>query len=225
MITSMIDSPPLTEAMQADPNDLSFVAWCRELCESASFHGLRAAWRDRRVVALRGISFGLAIVVMGQLSALSVSAATAPKPAIAVLDFELNDLTLNPAIAEEQERTASIGPLLQQILESQHGFELVAIDSDTQLAADEGFGYLFDHHDVAAELGHEAASDWIVVGRVHKASFLFVYFKALVIDTRTHRLIADLTVEVKGPQKRLTIKGVETLARQIAEAIDAAQPQ
>ena len=68
-------------------------------------------------------------------------------------------------------------------------------------------------------------SDWIVVGRVHKASFLFVDFKAQVIDTKTDRLIADLTVEVKGPQKRLTIKGVETLARQIATAINAMQQQ
>ena len=225
MSTSIIDSTPLTEAKQADPDEPSFVACCRELCDSAAFHGLRAAWRDRRVAALRSILFIFEVLVLGQLGALSAGAAAAPIPAIAVLDFELNDLTLTPGIAEELERNASIGPLLRQMLETEHGFELVAIDSDTQLAADEAFGYLFDHHDVAAELGRGSASDWIVVGRVHKASFLFVYLKAQVIDTKTDRLIADLTVEVKGPQKRLTIKGVETLARQIAAAITAAQPK
>ncbi len=225
MNTSMVDSTPLTEAKQADPDKVSFVARCRELCDSAAFHGLRAAWRDCRVAALRSILFIFAVLVAGQLGALSAGAAAALNPVIAVLDFELNDLTLIPGIAEEQERTASIGPLLRQILETQHGFELAAIDSDTQLAADEAFGYIFDHHDVAAELGRESASDWIVVGRVHKASFLFVYLKAQVIDTKTDRLIADLIVEVKGPQKRLTVKGVETLARQIAAAITAAQPQ
>jgi hypothetical protein len=160
---------------------------------------------------------------MGQLATLS--AISSPKPAIVVLDFELNDLTLTPGIPEEQERTASIAPLLRQILETEHGFELVAIDSDSQNDANKAFGYLYDHQDVAAELGREATSDWIVVGRVHKASFLFVYFKARVIDTKTRRLIAELTVEVKGPQKRLTIKGVETLAEQIAEAINADLPQ
>jgi hypothetical protein len=223
MNTSMIDSTSLTEAKQAEPDELSFVARCRKLCESAPFYSLLAAWQDRRVATLRGILLGFAVLVVGQSGASFAGAAPAPRPAIAVLDFELHDLTLIPGMAEELERTASIGPLLQQILKTQYGFELVAIDSATQDAADEAFGYLFDHHDVAAELGREAASDWIVVGRVHKASFLFVYLIAQVIDTKTHRLIADLIVEIKGPQKRLTIKGVETLARQIAAAIDATQ--
>ncbi len=222
----MIDSTPSSEAEQADPEKLSFVTCCREIYESESFHGFRAEWQDRGVTALRSNLFSFVVVlIVGQIGVLSAGMASVPKPAIAVLDFELHDLTLIPGTAEEQERTASIGPLLQQILETQYGFELVAIDSDTQDAANEAFGYLFDHHDVAAQLGHEAASDWIVVGRVHKASFLFVYLKAQVIDTKTHRMIADLIVEVKGPQKRLTIKGVETLARQIAAAITAAQPQ
>ncbi|MDH3338772.1 MAG: DUF3280 domain-containing protein, partial [Gammaproteobacteria bacterium] len=80
----------------------------------------------------------------------------------------------------------------------------------------------FEHHNVAANLGRDAASDWVVVGRVHKASFLFVYFKALVVDTKTQRPIADLVVEVKGTKKRLTEKGVEALAKQIAAAISEA---
>jgi len=223
MSASMIDSTPSPEVEQADTDKLSLATCCRELYESELFHGLQAKWQNRGVAALRSNLFGLVVLIVGQLGALSAGMASVPKPAIAVLDFELHDLTLIPGMAEEQERTASIGPLLQQILKTQYGFELVAIDSDTQDAANEGFGYLFDHHDVAAELGHEAASDWIVVGRVHKASFLFVYLKAQVIDTKTRRLIADLIVEIKGPQKRLTVKGVETLARQIAAAINAAQ--
>lgn len=173
-------------------------------------------------MTLRHIVFGLAIIIVGQMSTVTMSASN---PTIVVLDFELNDLTLDPGTAEELERTASIGPLLRQNLESEYGFELSSIDSDTQRAADEAFGYLYDHQDVAAKLGREAASDWIVVGRVHKASFLFVYLKARVINSKTQQLIAELSVEVKGPQKRLTVKGVEALARQIAEVIDPAQAQ
>ena len=165
------------------------------------------------------------ILSVAGLLGLTAAAVPATKPAITVLDFELHDLTLTPGTVEERERTASIGPLLREMLVTQYGFELAAVDSEIQDAADEAFGYLFDHHDVAAELGREAASDWIVVGRVHKASFLFVYLKAQVINTKSDRLIADLTVEVKGPQKRLTIKGVETLASQIATAIAEAQSQ
>lgn len=167
---------------------------------------------------LRGLAFALAVLIAGQPSA---DEAPDSSPSIVVLDFELHDLTLTPGIDEEQERTASIGPLLRKSLETQYGFELVNVDSGTQQAADQAFGYLFDHHDVAAELAREAVSDWIVVGRVHKASFLFVYLKARVIDAKSQQLIADLTIEVKGTQERLTTKGVETLARHIAQAINS----
>ena len=174
---------------------------------------------NRRVMLLRSIVFGVAIFIAGQAAAASDREAPAVQNTIAVLDFELHDLTLTPGIAAERERTASIGPMLRQILKTEYGFELATIASDTQNAADLGAGYLFEHHDVAAELGREAASDWVVVGRVHKASFLFVYFKALIIDTRTQQPVEELVVEVKGTQERLTRKGVESLAEQISAAI------
>ena len=169
------------------------------------------------VLGLAGIVVTCAAMLFGQ----SVAAVDSPmtKSAIVVLDFELHDLTVTPELAEELERTASIAPLLRAVLETQYGFEIVPVDSDTQTEADKGSGYLFEHHDVAAELGRQAGSDWVVVGRVHKASFLFVYFKARIIDTKTERLVKELVVEVKGTQKRLTEKGVESLAEQVAAAI------
>jgi hypothetical protein len=147
----------------------------------------------------------------------------ASDPAIVVLDFELNDLTLNPGNSAELERTASIGPLLRENLESGYGFELVNIDSNAQNAADEAFGYLYEHQDIAAELARDAESDWIIVGRLHKPSYLFAYLKARVIHVETEQLVAELSVEVKGSQERLTAKGVETLARQIAKIVDPAR--
>lgn len=181
-----------------------------------------ASRQSRRLIPVRGFVISCAVLIATQLVAAPVTAAPASESTIAVLDFELYDLTLAPESAAEKERTAAIGPLLRQNLKSQYGFELVTIESDTQDVADKGTGYLFEHHDVAAQLGREASSDWVVVGRVHKASFLFVYFKALVIDTKTERPIADLVVEVKGTEKRLTEKGVESLAAQIAAAINEA---
>jgi hypothetical protein len=89
-----------------------------------------------------------------------------------------------------------------------------------QRSADKGFGYLFDHPEAAAALGREAGADWIAVGRVHKASFLFVYFKLHLVNVRTGALAADLIVEVKGPQKQLTRRGVDSLAQQIVAAIE-----
>ena len=56
-------------------------------------------------------------------------------------------------------------------------------------------------------------------GRLHKASFLFVYLKAQLIDTRDAGVKADFVVEVKGWSPKLTGKGIETLAVQIDAAI------
>jgi hypothetical protein len=138
---------------------------------------------------------------------------------IAILDFELHDLTLIPNTPDEVKRTASIKPLLQEILVARNGYEVIEIDRKIQEKANTGFGYLFEHHDVAAQLGRDSGAEWIVVGRVHKASFLFVYFMVHVVDAKTGRLVGDLIVEVKGPQKKLTVKGVENLAKQISETL------
>ncbi len=73
MNTSIVDSTPLTEAKHADPDKGSFIARCRELCECEPFYGLRAAWRDRRGAAQHSVLFGFAILVVGQLGALSAA--------------------------------------------------------------------------------------------------------------------------------------------------------
>jgi hypothetical protein len=149
---------------------------------------------------------------------LAAAAHAAPAGGIAVLEFELNDLTLDPANPAERERTASIKPMLEKAL-AEAKLPIVPVDAAAQRAADKGVGYLFDHPDAAAALGRAAGAKWVVVGRVHKASFLFVYFMAHVVDADTGKLVANLVVEVKGPQKALTVRGVETLAKQIAEAV------
>ena len=144
-------------------------------------------------------------------------------PSIAILDFELNDLTLNltpnPVNPAEVERTASLKGLLVRALEEKGNYKIVNIDLADQEKAQAGTGYLFDHHDVAAELGQSFGADWIVVGRVHKASFLFVYFKAHLINTKTKRLVGDYSIEVKGQQHKITPKGVERLVEKIDETV------
>lgn len=138
---------------------------------------------------------------------------------IAVLDFELNDLTLIPRTPEELERTASVAPLLREALTKRGGYELVAIDAATQNEADGSFGYLFDHPGVAAELGRRFGVDWVAVGRVHKPSFLFAYLKVHLVNVKTKRIVGDYVVEVKGYLKKLTERGTASLADQIDQTI------
>ncbi|MGH8474190.1 MAG: DUF2380 domain-containing protein [Methylococcales bacterium] len=142
---------------------------------------------------------------------------------VAILEFELKDLTLSPLIQEEKERAASIKSMLQQVLKAKGDYELINIDSEVQHRANQGTGYLFDHHDVVAELGQQFGADFVVMGRVHKASHLFVYFLVHLVDVKTQRLVGDYVVEVKGPQNKLTLKGVESLVEQIDKTLETHQ--
>jgi len=143
--------------------------------------------------------------------------------AVAVLEFELKDLTLSPRVQEERERAASIKPMLEKVLRAKGGYELISIDSDSQQDANQATGYLFDHHDLVASLGQQFGAEFVVLGRVHKASHLFVYFLVHLVDVKSKQLVGDYVVEVKGPQKKLTIKGVESLVEKIHKTLKPPQ--
>lgn len=140
------------------------------------------------------------------------------KARIAVLDFELKDLTLIPETPAELDRTSSIKTLLEIELKKK-GYDIVDIKSSDIQKANAGAGYLFDHVDIAAELAKKYNADYVVVGRLHKPSFLFVYLMAHLIDVNNSKLIGDFISEVKGGEKKLTLKGVESLTVKIEQAI------
>lgn len=148
------------------------------------------------------------------------SASAAEAARIAVLDFELNDLTVAPGAPEELQRTASIKPLLEQALSERTSLSLTQIPSASQQAADRGFGYLFEHPKAAADLAASTGADYVVVGRLHKPSFLFAYLKAQLVEVRRGRVIGDYVVEVKGSQPVLTRRGVEALAEYIGGTLE-----
>jgi hypothetical protein len=135
-------------------------------------------------------------------------------PKIAVLDFELKDMTLAPGIPSEIERTASIKPLLEGELLTA-GYSIVNIPMAAQQHADGGVGYLFDHVDTAASLAREFQADYIVIGRLHKPSFLFAYLMANLVRVSDGQLIGHLIAESKGPNRALVLKAVESLTVKI----------
>lgn len=158
----------------------------------------------------------LALLLPALLSLLVFSnSAIAKGEKIAILDFEVHDLTMNPAVEQEKERAATLRPLMQKALRETHQYEVVEIDPEIQQAADKGVGYIYDRPALAAELGAQVGADWIIVGRVHKATFLFVYFKALIVNVESGKLVSEQLIEVKGPQRKFTDKGVEALSNLI----------
>lgn len=138
---------------------------------------------------------------------------------LAILDFELNDLTMIPRTPAEIERTASIKPLLEKELKTA-GYQIIAVAPTAQQQANSGFGYLFDHHEVAAALGKAADADYVVVGRLHKPSFLFAYLMGHLIRVKDGRLIGNYLSESKGGDKKLTLKAVESLTVKIDADLD-----
>ncbi len=138
---------------------------------------------------------------------------------IAILEFELKDLTLAPGIPAEIKRTASIKPLLEAELKKAD-YVIIDIDRKSQDYSNAGVGYLFDHHDVAAKLGKQFNADYVLVGRLHKPSFLFAYLMGHLIRVSDSKLIGNYISEAKGPHKKLTIKTVESLAVKIDRTLD-----
>jgi hypothetical protein len=61
---------------------------------------------------------------------------------IAILDFELKDLTMIPRTPEEIKRTASIKPLLEAELKKAD-YVIFSIDPKKQKLANSGVGYLW----------------------------------------------------------------------------------
>lgn len=133
---------------------------------------------------------------------------------VVILDFELKDVTYLPNRPEEIERTASIKPLLTDELKKA-GLIILPIDSAAQQSLNMGVGYLFDHVDVAAQLGKKVNADYVIVGRLHKPSFLFAYILTEIVEVKSGTLVDSLSVETKGGEKKLTGKAIEMLADKI----------
>jgi hypothetical protein len=137
---------------------------------------------------------------------------------IAVLNFELNDITSLPNTTQEQLRTASLRPLLEQALSQSGDYEIIHINAADQARANAGFGYLFRFNDLAAKLGEQFGADWIIVGQHGKPSFLFSYLMVHLIDIKTQALVGSFDIELKGTHEKVTLRGIKALADKIQGA-------
>lgn len=140
---------------------------------------------------------------------------------VAVLEFELNDLSLLPGSPNEQQRTESLGPMLREALSKMGGYTMISIAPDSQQRANAGAGYLSSHHDTAANLGRQFGADWVVVGRLQKSNYLFAYLTVQLIDVHAQQRVGEFYTEIKGSIRnaKLTQRGVQRIAGQIDTVI------
>lgn len=140
---------------------------------------------------------------------------------IGVLNFELTDETTMidaQSNAQEKARTKSIKPLLKKAL-AKFNYKIKPIDDALQNKMNQGVSYIFLNPDVAVELGQKAGVDYLIVGRVHKPSYLFAYIIVRIIDVKQAKLIARHVVEAKGKMMQTTRKSIPSLARKIAQTL------
>jgi len=142
-------------------------------------------------------------------------------PRIAVLDFELNDITSLPNTPKELERTATMAPLLIEAFNETGHYQTVAIPSNEQKAANSSFGYLFRFPDEAAKLGQQQQVDWIVVSQHSKPSFLFSYLWVYLVDVQSKTSVARYDIELKGSHEKVTRHAIASLAKKIHDTIIA----
>ncbi len=141
--------------------------------------------------------------------------AAAAKQKIAVLDFELNDVTAMPNTPAEIKRTAEFAPLLKDRLRSDGYAEVVDVDPAAQKTANHDFGFLFNNPEAAAELGRANGADWTLVAQHGKASFLFSYFGAYLVNVKTGKAVARYDIELKGTHRKVSEHAVKRLAEKM----------
>jgi hypothetical protein len=128
---------------------------------------------------------------------------------IAVPDFELLNLTMKLSDpqkvaeidAQEQQNLRNIELFLRKGLSNADGFTIVDISTEAKNAADKSTGYLFDCAKCAAELGLSHDADYILIGRLHKPTYLFSYLIVRVFDTKENKLVKEFRSEIKGDPK------------------------
>ncbi|MGY6277427.1 DUF2380 domain-containing protein [Methylomonas sp. MgM2] len=154
-------------------------------------------------------------------SLLLLASAAQAKTRIAVLDFELNDITSLPNTSAELTRTASMAPLLLEALGRAGDVQAVPVSPDLQNHANGGFGYLFRYPDEAAKLGRQVGADLLVVSQHSKPSFLYSELWVYLVDVKTQQQLARYDIQLKGNHENVTRHGIQALAEKIQVTLDA----
>jgi len=160
------------------------------------------------------------------VSFLSINSAWAESK-IAIPDFELLDLTMKLSDpqkvaeinAQEQQNLRDIETFLKKGLENKPGFIVIPVSDEARQTADKGTGLLFDCATCSAELGREHNADYIIIGRLHKPTYLFSYLIVRIFDSNENKLVKEFRSEVKG-DPRVAIPGaVANLINKISKTL------
>ncbi len=145
----------------------------------------------------------------------------------AVTDFELLDLTLRLSDpkkaaeidAQEQEKIKMIDTLIRKGITDTEGYTMLHVSAEDRNKADKSIGYLFDCAKCSADLGREYNADYILIGRLHKPTYLFSYIIVRVFDVKANRLIKEYRTEAKGKPSKSVPGAIDNILIKIRNDI------
>jgi hypothetical protein len=153
-----------------------------------------------------------------------VASAQAARPSFAVTPVVLNNLS---ALPDTREDSAAIRLLTAETRArlASCGFPVVADPETAPDSAGSGASYLFEHSDVAAQLGKEWHADWVLVSRLNRIGPWVAEWEVQVVSTNARRAVDRRVVELKGLSRdssltsRLANRGAAWLVDQSLQAV------
>ncbi len=161
----------------------------------------------------------LRIYAASLLICIAFNISATPITKIAILDFELKDITSLPNTPDEIIRTASFKPLLESAIKNLGHYKIIQISIKDYAYENGGLGYLYKFHDIAASLGKKYGAEWIIVGQHSKPSFLFSYLMVNVVNVKNKNLVSHFDIELKGNHKKVTQRGIKAISKKIIDRI------
>ncbi len=141
-----------------------------------------------------------------------------PIAKVMVLDYQLNDLTDLPNAPEEVARIALLSSVYKQRL-AENGVELVPVNQALQHAVEnESPTYLFDNVPNAAKMAEGSGADYLLIGVALKPTYLFVYPRILLVDTRTADVVMARAAQLESSwsDENTTRRTAEKLADMVS---------
>lgn len=187
------------------------VQYCTERFSTHLNHG-----DDNMLKIIKGITGCLLVIGLTN----PVFAADGPK--VAVIAFELNDMTGIPNAKEELERVELLSSKFVENLKAK-GINVVPQGSKVKDEIDRHSPtYLYDNIETAIELNKDSDADYLLVGVAFKPTYLFVYPRLIMVDVKQHKVVMSKVAQLESSwsDQNTTIRTAEKMAQMVKERVD-----
>lgn len=144
-------------------------------------------------------------------------------PKVVVIAFQLEDKTELPNAAEELERVQLLSATFKNHLIKK---EVTTVSPSEKVQVEinkHSPSYLFENVETALDLNRDAQADYLIIGIAFKPTYLFVYPRLLMVDTRTRKVVMSkyAQLECSWSDQNTTVRTAEKLANLVKERLDA----